>query len=169
MTSGNQLSLLANAAVVGEEVDKGRLLFEGVEDCIYVLLLVFRPRHTSSVFGENHGAVGTHPVAQEELEGRDVRVQQRTLGRGVTILVLEVDRRICVEQKTYDFNLTLFSSIVEGGVSVDSLHIESGAVVDEEARHRSMSLHRGAVQRGPANVVHDVWVGAELEEEPREV
>ena len=162
---------LADAAVVGEEVDGGRLLFEGVEDRIYVLLLVFRPQHTSTrpVFGENRGAVRARPVAQEELEGRDVLVQQRHLGRSPALLVLEVDRRICVEQKTYDFNLTLLSSEVEGGVSVDILHVESGAVVDEEARHRSMSLHRGAVQRGPAILVHDVWVGPELEEEPRAV
>ena len=109
------------------------------------------------------------PVAQEELEGRDVLVQQRQLGRGPALLVLEVDRRICVEQKTYDFNLTLASSIVEGGGSVDSLYVESGAVVDEETRHRDMSMHRGEVQRGPATLVHDVWVGPELEEEPREV
>ena len=67
-------------------------------------------------------------------------VQQRQLGRSPALLVLEVDRRICVEQKTYDFNLTLVSSPVEGGVSVVILNVESGAVVDEEARHRSMSL-----------------------------
>ena len=92
--------------MIGEEVDDRWLRFEGVHDDARMLLAFFGYDGGSQV-GQHRRAMRTRPVAQEELEGRDVLAQQRTLGRGPALLVLEVDRRICVEQKTYDFNLTL--------------------------------------------------------------
>ena len=64
--------------MIGEEVDDGRLRFEGCDELAPVLLAFFGYEGGSRV-GQDSRAVRARPVAQEELEGRDVLVQQRHL------------------------------------------------------------------------------------------
>ena len=112
-----QLFLLADAAVIGEEVDEGRLLVEGAEDPANILLLLFRrDRHVR----QHRREVRVRAVAQKELEGRGVLEEQRALGWGVALLVLEVDLGTCVKENVDAFDVSPLSSGVEGRVSVDS-------------------------------------------------
>ena len=113
-----QLFLLADAAVIGEEVDEGRLVVEGAEDPANILLLLFRrDRH---VRRQHRREVRVRAVAQKELEGRGVLEEQRELGWGAALLVLEVDLGTCVKENVDAFDVPLLSSGVEGRVSVDS-------------------------------------------------
>ena len=87
-------------------------------------------------------------VAQKEPEGRGVPLPQRELGWSAALLVHEVNLGTCVEENVDAFDVSLLSSGVEGCVSVDSLHVETSSVLDEEARHRSMPFparHRTAL------------------------
>ena len=73
---------------------------------------------------------------------------------------VEVEFGSRFEENVGGVDAALLSSVVEGGVSVDCLHVEVCSVVDEELRHRSMPFLRSNNQRRRANLVHGVKLGS---------
>ena len=71
-------------------------------------------------------------VAQKELEGRGVQLQQRALGWGAALLVHEIDRGTCAKENVDAFEVPPRSTDVAGRGSVDSLHIEISFVLDDD-------------------------------------